>query len=89
MRCLYILILGVLKPYRRYHIGATLLEDAINEAKKDKTLQYIYLHVQVGNQVALKFYDKFGFENKETIENYYTNIQPADCHLLKLDLHKE
>lgn len=86
--CLYILIFGVLKPYRRYHIGAKLIEEILKEVKKEKSIKYIYLHVQVGNNTAIKFYEKYGFVNKEKIEGYYTDIQPADCYLLRLDLQE-
>lgn len=33
-----------------------------------------------------RFYQKFGFEIKETKENYYKKIEPAAAHLLQYDL---
>jgi len=88
VKCLYILILGVLKPYRRYHIGSKMLEEILKEVKKDKTVQYVYLHIQVNNNSGMKFYENFGFYNKEKIEGYYTDIEPKDCYLMRLDLQE-
>ena len=86
VKCLYILTFGVLKPYRRYHIGSQLFDDVLKEVRKDKSVKFIYLNVQVGNTTACKFYERYGFEVKETMENYYTDIQPADAHVLRLNL---
>lgn len=97
-KCLYILILGVLEPYRRYKIGkqwyiltcwaqpslgSKLIEEILKIVEGKKELKYIYLHTQVGNETALKFYQKYGFEIVETLKDYYHDIQPADCHILK------
>ncbi len=43
----------------------------------------MYLHVQVGNDVALRFYQKHGFEIAETIKDYYKRVVPPDCHVVK------
>lgn len=42
--------------------------------------------MQVSNEIGLKFYEKFGFKIVETIENYYTDISPKACHILKKEL---
>mmetsp|Transcript_66498 Transcript_66498/g.77165 ORF Transcript_66498/g.77165 Transcript_66498/m.77165 type:complete len:160 (+) Transcript_66498:32-511(+) len=85
-KCLYILILGVLEPYRRYKVGSKLIEEVLKIVEGRKDLKYIYLHTQVGNETALKFYKKYGFEVTETLKDYYHDIQPADCHILKKNL---
>lgn len=42
--------------------------------------------MQVGNETALNFYKRYGFEVAETLKDYYHDIQPADCLLLKKQL---
>lgn len=44
----------------------------------------------MSNESALEFYRKFGFENVDTVENYYKRIEPADAYVLekKLQHHK-
>ena len=46
-------------------------------------LQCIFSHVQVNNDSAIAFYDKFGFEIVEKKENYYKRIEPADAYVLQ------
>ena len=40
-------------------------------------------HVQINNEDAIKFYERFGFEIVEKKENYYKRIEPADAYVLK------
>lgn len=42
-----------------------------------------YRHVQVNNEGAIKFYEKFGFEIVEEKQNYYKRIEPADAFVLQ------
>ena len=51
-----------------------------------KEIQYIYLHVQVCNEIAKNFYLKNGFEIVKTIDNYYTNIEPKVVYYLRLKI---
>ena len=67
----------------RYWLGKQLIDAIIEIVKKDKEFKYIYLHIQVGNESALSFYKKYGFEVAETLENYYQDIEPRDCLILK------
>lgn len=43
-------------------------------------------HVQVNNDSAIDFYQKFGFEIVETREQYYKRIEPAGAHVLEKNL---
>jgi ribosomal protein S18 acetylase RimI-like enzyme len=67
--------------------GSQLLKELINTHKKVNQIKYINLHVQVNNQIALKFYLKHDFENVKLIENYYTDVEPKDAYYLRLKLH--
>uniref|UniRef100_A0A7S0RTJ0 N-acetyltransferase domain-containing protein n=1 Tax=Pyramimonas obovata TaxID=1411642 RepID=A0A7S0RTJ0_9CHLO len=78
---LYIMTIGVFAPYRRRGIGAKLLANTMKLAKEDPNVTDAYLHVQVNNDDAMAFYKSFGFEYKETIENYYRRIDPPGCHV--------
>ena len=40
-------------------------------------------HVQVNNEGAIKFYEKFGFSIVERKQNYYKRIEPADAFVLQ------
>jgi len=74
-RCLYIIILSVLDEYRRFGIATQLLEEAIKRASEDiEGLHSVYLHTPVDNEMAINFYKKNGFENKETVEEYYKSM---------------
>ena len=41
------------------------------------------LHVQSNNECALEFYKKNGFDVKEHLEDYYTDLTPSDCYVLE------
>ena len=59
---LYIMTLGCLAPYRRLGIGTKMLEHVLNVVKDDGNFSSIFLHVQINNQSAIEFYQKFGFK---------------------------
>eukprot|EP00252_Welwitschia_mirabilis_P021472 TRINITY_DN5519_c0_g1_i4.p1 TRINITY_DN5519_c0_g1~~TRINITY_DN5519_c0_g1_i4.p1 ORF type:complete len:168 (+),score=18.22 TRINITY_DN5519_c0_g1_i4:207-710(+) len=83
---IYIMTLGVLAPYRGLGIGSKLLKHCLDLGFQDPSIVEIYLHVQTNNEEAISFYQKFGFEIKETIKNYYSNIDPPDCYVLAKSL---
>ncbi|TNM96313.1 N-alpha-acetyltransferase 50 isoform X1 [Takifugu rubripes] len=83
---LYIMTLGCLAPYRRLGIGTKMLNHVLNICEKDGTFDNIYLHVQINNESAIDFYQRFGFQIIETKKNYYKRIEPADAHVLQKSL---
>lgn len=82
-KTLYILTFGVLENYRKNGIGSQLFDELMNSAKKDPEIKKIYLHVQISNEKAIKFYQNVGFEIAEKIENYYQDIDPPHCLYLR------
>lgn len=85
-RRLYIMTLGCLAPYRRLGIGSVMLEHILNICQRDGNYDNVFLHVQINNEGAIKFYEKFGFEIVEQKENYYKKIEPADAFVLQRNL---
>jgi len=79
---LYIMTLGVLAPYRRQGIATTLLHRVLGFCQQDQNIVEAYLHVQISNEEAIAFYEKYGFKIVETIENYYRRIDPPHCYVL-------
>ena len=79
--------LGVLAPYRRLGIGSALLHHILDVCNKDDRVKQVYLHMQVNNEDAIKFYQTNGFTIATTIEKYYKNIEPADAHILQKALN--
>ncbi len=96
---LYIMTVNVLAPYRRRGIGkfvckllqlsynvstaSKLLKYITDKAEKDSSIDEIYLHVQISNADAKTFYLSHGFIEVEIIHDYYKNIEPSDCFLLR------
>ena len=48
----------------------------------ERSVSKMVLHVQSNNEQALEFYKKNDFEVESHLENYYTDLQPADCYFL-------
>ncbi|EDQ92832.1 uncharacterized protein MONBRDRAFT_13971 [Monosiga brevicollis MX1] len=80
---LYIMILGVLAPYRRMGLGKLMVEHVLKLAEDDKTVTAISLHVQTNNEDAVAFYKNFGFEIVETVQGYYKKPTPMDAYVLE------
>jgi len=57
----------------------------VNTGSKNK-ISEVYLHMQEGNN-AIGFYQKYGFEVGEKVENYYLNISPAAGIILRKKLN--
>lgn len=90
-RNVYLMTISVLDEYRRYGIGSKLLEEIIRIHKNLKEVTYITLHVQISNLVALKFYEKHGFEKFKFLENYYigAEVNPKDAYYLRYKIRND
>jgi len=78
----YIMTIGVLAPYRRLGIGKMLLLNVLDACSRQPDCEKIYLHVQVGNQEAIDFYERFGFSVGDLVKDYYKRIDPPDAVVL-------
>eukprot|EP00455_Lapot_gusevi_P006803 TRINITY_DN1291_c0_g1_i4.p1 TRINITY_DN1291_c0_g1~~TRINITY_DN1291_c0_g1_i4.p1 ORF type:complete len:173 (+),score=52.89 TRINITY_DN1291_c0_g1_i4:57-575(+) len=83
---LYIMTLGVLAPYRGYGIGSRILQSIIDYAETKENISEIFLHVQINNEDALRFYARFNFEIVGTVEKYYQRLEPSSAHILRRTL---
>lgn len=86
-RRLYIMILGCLFTYRRLGIGTAMLKHVLDCASK-RSIDNIYLHVQINNTGAIEFYKKFGFQVVDTKEDYYKRIEPSSALVLRKQMLK-
>ena len=72
--------LGVLAPYRNRGVGRELLEGVLEHVDTQmSSVSSIYLHVWVKNKEAMRFYEKFDFVEKETVQGYYKRVSPPDA----------
>ncbi|TRM69445.1 acyl-CoA N-acyltransferase [Schizophyllum amplum] len=81
---LYIMTMGVLAPYRSRGVGSKSLQSVLDAAKahtKPK-ISKIFLHVQVNNEDARRFYEKHGFTETGLQKDYYKKIEPHDAWIL-------
>jgi len=82
---LYLMTMGILAPYRSRKLGSESLELVLraatshNQPKIDK----IYLHVQISNSDAKKFYERHGFQEAGIHKDYYKKIAPHDAWILE------
>ena len=60
-----------------------LLEKVLAAVTEHPELGEIYLHVQISNESALAFYEKFDFVRGEKLDNYYKRIEPPHCFILR------
>eukprot|EP00758_Cryptobia_borreli_P009078 Tbor_TRINITY_DN5444_c4_g1::TRINITY_DN5444_c4_g1_i1::g.24916::m.24916/K20793/NAA50, NAT5; N-alpha-acetyltransferase 50 len=77
---LYVMTIGVLKPYKRLGIGAKLMQKVLNNISEDTTYRIakVYLHVQKGS-TAYSFYNSFNFTDVEVVEGYYKELDEHDA----------
>ena len=65
-----------------------LLSHVLEESlKKDPDIAEVYLHVQTSNDEAKSFYISHGFQEIETVLNYYRNIDPPHSFMLSKKLN--
>jgi ribosomal protein S18 acetylase RimI-like enzyme len=85
---LYIMTLGVLSSYRGIGVGEQLLRFVFERLvpKQGGALSDVYLHVQISNDDALRFYAKHGFVRGEKVDGYYKSVSPDAAFVLSCTL---
>lgn len=67
----YILILGVVKEYRRQGLAGILLQQLLSALHKRATCKAVYLHVLHSNKQAIQFYESRHFQYRVHLPYYY------------------
>lgn len=91
---LYVMTIAVLALYRRMGIGRMMMQRVLDNCERVNAdpcaygyrIESVYLNVQVGNDEALRFYESFGFQVRQVLEGYYTNVEPRDAYMLEKEL---
>ncbi|KAF8316404.1 N-acetyltransferase NAT13 [Clavulina sp. PMI_390] len=88
---LYMMTMGVLAPYRNWKVGSLALKEIITAAASTLTkdtgrITLMYLHVQISNTDARRFYERNGFKLVREIEGYYKKIEPRNAWLLEREI---
>lgn len=79
-----------LQPYRSRGVGAQALQVVLDAAQSHEkpAIRHIYLHVQVSNGDAKRFYARHGFEELRVHADYYRKLQPRDAWVLQKTVGK-
>lgn len=94
---IYLMTIAVLAPYRNMGIGSLMIRylksgvDRVQEASNVQRriqVDHIYLHVQEGNEGAIQFYRRHGFDELCFIERYYQKVMPCGAHVLRISFPK-
>jgi len=82
---LYLMTMGILAPYRSRGLGSKTLDSILTAAASSTKpkIDKIYLHVQISNDDAKRFYEKHGFKEVEIYKGYYKKIEPHDAWVLE------
>jgi ribosomal-protein-alanine N-acetyltransferase len=83
----HVISIAVLPEYQNKGIGSALLTKAIELMKKNYSIKKVYLEVRVSNKNAIRLYNKFEFEIKNTIPHYYRDGE--DAYLMEKDLEED
>lgn len=80
-----IILIIVKDMYRHQHIGSVLLDYYISNLSLD--IEKIMLEVNVTNQIAINFYQKFGFKIIHVRKNYYSDNN--DAYIMERSIESE
>jgi len=88
---LYIATMAVLAAYRSLTIGKQTLAIVLHAAASHKSpkISHVYVHVQISNTDARKFYEREGFKVTSEVKDYYKKITPADAWLMEREITPE
>jgi hypothetical protein len=78
--------MGVLAPYRSLGLGTYAIKHLLETASSPSTkprVGSLYLHVQISNEAAKRFYERSGFKEVSVIDDYYKKIEPKAAWLME------
>ena len=78
----HLLKIVVAKEYRNRGLGKSLLNNSIESFKRNG-ISSIYLEVDINNEIAISFYENFGFHKLANIKDLYRSGE--DGYSYKLD----
>ena len=84
-REVHLITIAVHPSFRGRHIGTSLIEWTMQEARKD-AVEQISLDVRPSNEPALGLYQKFGFQEVGRRKRYYQDNN-EDAVIMSLRLH--
>lgn len=67
-------------------IAAASASGSSSTVPKSPRITHIYLHVQVSNTDARRFYEKHGFKVVRGIDGYYKKIEPRNAWVLEREI---
>ena len=78
----YICLLVCSQSYRSIGV-ATQLMGVFEWISKQKRCEYIELHVQISNSIAMTLYEKLGFRVHQKLYDYYWAIADPRAYLMR------
>ncbi len=83
----YVTNVAVLPQYRRQGIGARLVRAAVDGARA-RGCEFLSLEVRVGNEAAIRLYEKLGFRAQGKRKNFYRD-PTEDAYIYTIYLKEE
>ncbi len=84
-RLCHVVSIAVMEGYRRKGIGLALVKEAMGRGRRTYDSKEGYLEVRVGNEAAVKLYDKLGFTKVKRNYGYYLDGEDAWLMAAPLD----
>lgn len=84
-RAVHVRTLAVAPRFRRQGLARRLVAKLVQQARRlrvqvgEQQLESVRLHVHVGNEDALAFYECMGFRQEARLEDYYRHLEPRAC----------
>ena len=73
----HVVSIAVREPYRRRGIASELMVTAMERAKENYEASECFLEVRVGNEAAIRLYEKLGFSKAKRNYGYYMDGEDA------------
>ena len=73
----HVVSIAVREPYRRRGMASRLIQRSMKNSKEEYNASECFLEVRIGNEAALKLYEKLGFEKVKRNYGYYLDGEDA------------